>query len=54
MHVPSPSDYQPFDSDAPLTFEQTIAGNYVIFAVVTLVLYDHAITLDMEVERIWT
>jgi len=46
--------YVPFDSNTPVTFEQTQIRICMILAMATLVLYDHIITLDIEVERIWT
>jgi len=52
MHVLHPSDYPPFDSLAP--FEWAHTNNNILVAFVTLVLYDHLITLDIEVERIWS
>jgi len=54
MHVPSPSDYTPFDSSAPGTLKANESNNYTLVAFVALVLYDHLITFDIEVERIWS
>jgi len=54
LGVPSPSDYLPLDSGAPAVFRSAQISKYIYMAVAILVLYDHAITLDVEVERIWT
>jgi len=54
LHVPSPSDYLPYDSNTPSFISQDMINVYFRLAVATLVLYDHMITLDLEVERIWT
>jgi hypothetical protein len=54
MHVPSPSDYFPLDSYAAAAFKTALVNRYITLAFATLVLYNHLITLDIEVERIWT
>ncbi|KIM88320.1 hypothetical protein PILCRDRAFT_253848 [Piloderma croceum F 1598] len=46
--------YLPLDSDAPSYFKSARTANYVCVAFTMLLLYDHCITLDKEVEWIWT
>jgi len=53
MAAPSTS-YVPFDSDAPAVFSGTQITNYMQAGFLALLLYDHLITLDKEVEWIWT
>ncbi|KIM86304.1 hypothetical protein PILCRDRAFT_816242 [Piloderma croceum F 1598] len=53
MSAPLTTSYIPFDSEAPRIFRTTQVNNY-INGDRTLLLYDHAITLDKEVEWIWT
>ncbi|KIM87961.1 hypothetical protein PILCRDRAFT_3670 [Piloderma croceum F 1598] len=50
MSAPSTTSYLPLDSDAPSLMNDYMFG----IAFVMLVLYDHVITLDKEVEWIWT
>jgi len=54
MHVPSPSEYLPFDSNTVAAFQHNQINIYLQLVVVSIVLYDHMITFAMEVERIWT
>jgi len=54
MSAPSTTSYVPFDSDAPQVFSVTQTDNYLIIGFIGLLLYDHLITLDMELEWIWT
>jgi len=54
MTAPSTTTYYPFDSDAPQVFSSTQTENWVAAAFIGLLLYDHAITLDKEVDWIWT
>jgi len=54
MSVPSTTTYYPFDSGALQAFTATQGDNILNAAFITLLLYDHAITLDKEVEWIWT
>jgi hypothetical protein len=54
MPTPSTTSYYPFNSDAPAVFSQTQTTNYCIVAFLGGLLYDHIITLDKEVEWIWT
>ncbi|KIM90137.1 hypothetical protein PILCRDRAFT_172884 [Piloderma croceum F 1598] len=46
--------YVPLDSTAPTIFSSTTKNNYVDVAFIMLMLYDHVITLDVEIELIWT
>jgi len=50
----STTSYYPFNSNAPVFFKNTQTNNYLDVAFLTMLLYDHAITLDKEVEWIWT
>ncbi|KIM76960.1 hypothetical protein PILCRDRAFT_12329 [Piloderma croceum F 1598] len=50
----STTSYRPLDSDAQFVFSTTLADNYTNIVFIVLLLYDHAITLDNEVELIWT
>ncbi|KIM89581.1 hypothetical protein PILCRDRAFT_1925 [Piloderma croceum F 1598] len=54
MSAPSTTSYYPFDSEASTVFKATKTNNYLRVVFMTLLLYDHAITLDKEVEWIWT
>jgi len=54
MHVPTPSEYQPWDDNAPETFLLGRVDGYTAAAFSVLVVYDHLITLDNEVSMIWT
>jgi len=54
MSAPSTTSYYPFDSEAPTVFRYSQTNNYLGVAFITLLLYDHAITLDKEVEWVWT
>jgi len=54
MSAFSTTSYYPFDSEAPAVFKNVQTNNYLNVAFLTLLLYDHAITLDKEVEWIWT
>jgi len=54
MSAPSTTTYFPFDSDALGVFSATQTDNFLTAAFLMLLLYDHIITLDMEVEWIWT
>ncbi|KIM79938.1 hypothetical protein PILCRDRAFT_9833 [Piloderma croceum F 1598] len=46
--------YAPLDSFAPAIFSSFQLNNYISIAFVMLLLYDHVITLDKEIEWIWT
>ncbi|KIM76582.1 hypothetical protein PILCRDRAFT_12636 [Piloderma croceum F 1598] len=50
----STNGHVPLDSNAPLTFIAVAKNNYVNVSFIMLVLYDHVITLDMEIKWIWT
>jgi len=50
----SANSYLPLDSDAPPVFKTILMSNYARVAFIILMLYDHIITLDKEVELIWT
>jgi len=52
--IPSTTTYYPFDSDAPPVFNTSQIDNILTAASIALLLYDHVITLDKEVEWIWT
>ncbi|KIM75620.1 hypothetical protein PILCRDRAFT_668460 [Piloderma croceum F 1598] len=54
MSAPSTTSYYPFDAGAPAVFSRDKTGNYIFIAFLWLLIYDHAITLDKEVEWIWT
>ncbi|KIM74759.1 hypothetical protein PILCRDRAFT_14197 [Piloderma croceum F 1598] len=54
MSAFSTTSYYPFDSEAPTVFRTYWMNNYLNVAFLTLLLFDHAITLDKEVEWIWT
>jgi len=54
MSAPSTTSYYPFDSDALQVFSATQVNNYLIAGSIALLLYDHLITLDKEIEWIWT
>ncbi|KIM77662.1 hypothetical protein PILCRDRAFT_825102 [Piloderma croceum F 1598] len=49
-----PNDYPPLDSQAPTVFRQMQISNCLYSAFLTLLLYDHVITLEKEIEWIWT
>ncbi|KIM80417.1 hypothetical protein PILCRDRAFT_822545 [Piloderma croceum F 1598] len=53
MSAPSTTSYYPFDSEAPSVFRTIQMTNY-FSGDRALLLYDHSITLDKEVEWIWT
>ncbi|KIM92228.1 hypothetical protein PILCRDRAFT_115963 [Piloderma croceum F 1598] len=46
--------YVPLNTDSPAVFRGARVSNYLTAAFVTLLLYDHVISLDKEVEWIWT
>jgi len=46
--------YIPLDSDTLHVFSEATKNSYVMLAFMMLVLYDHVITLDKEIEWIWT
>ncbi|KIM73039.1 hypothetical protein PILCRDRAFT_734028 [Piloderma croceum F 1598] len=50
----SASSYAPLDSYAPTIFSEALATNYMNAGFLMLLLYDHVITLDKEVDWIWT
>jgi len=54
MSALSTTTYVPLDSYAPPTFVLIRTINYVTAVSLGLLLYDHTITLDKEVEWIWT
>ncbi|KIM83414.1 hypothetical protein PILCRDRAFT_7333 [Piloderma croceum F 1598] len=54
MSGPSTTNYLPLDSDAPSVFSITLMNDRIFVAFTMLLLYDHIITLDMEIEWIWT
>jgi len=54
MHVPTPSDYIPFDAITDHNLRITRLGNDIYLALAAVILYDHAITFDIEVQRIWS
>ncbi|KIM82169.1 hypothetical protein PILCRDRAFT_470574 [Piloderma croceum F 1598] len=54
MHVPTPSDYIPFDAITDHNLRTTRLGIYIYLALAAVILYDHAITFDIEVQRIWS
>jgi len=54
MSASSTASYQPLDSEAPAVFRACQRDNYLCVAFITLLFYDRTITLDKEVEWIWT
>jgi len=50
----STTGYAPIDPSAISLFSKTQTVNWLAVAFLTLLLYDHLITLDKEVEWIWT
>jgi len=54
MHVPLPSDYLPYDANEPANYRDIRRGGSIYLAFMTIMVYDHLITFDIEVERIWS
>jgi len=54
MSAPSTTSYYPFDDAAPQVFQATQVDNTLSAAFIALLLYDHVITLDKEIDWIWT
>jgi len=54
MSAFSTTSYYPIDSMAPTVFGKTQRNNYIEMSLLGLMIYDHIITLDKEIEWIWT
>ncbi|KIM72227.1 hypothetical protein PILCRDRAFT_16333 [Piloderma croceum F 1598] len=50
----STTSYAPWDAGAPPLFKRTQMNNSIDLAFFALLVYDHLITLDKEIEWIWT
>ncbi|KZP29942.1 hypothetical protein FIBSPDRAFT_1038638 [Athelia psychrophila] len=53
-HDPAAGEYTPLDSGAPANFAGLFRKNYLDLAFIAIIFYDHFLTLDVEIQQIWT